>query len=60
MNWFSIAMKISQRVLAWVFTALADGKVTKEEWQQLARVILDSVEDAGVEVELDVDPRKLS
>jgi hypothetical protein len=58
MEWFGIAIKIAQRVMAWVFTSLADGKVTDKEWAELSVVILESIKDAGVDVQLDVGKKE--
>ena len=51
---FDTISKILFKVSAWYFAAKADGKVDAKEWAALVRLILDSLEAEGVNVDLNI------
>ena len=42
------------RISAWYFSAKADGKIDSDEWEKLVALILTSLEQEGVQVDVKV------
>lgn len=54
MDIFNTLSGILFRVSAWYFKSKADGKIDASEWAQLLNVILNTLEDEGVKVDVTV------
>ena len=52
---YIIGLTVMTRVMNWYAKALQDGKVDAQEWGELTHHILQSLQDLGVDVELDVE-----
>ena len=53
---FDNISKILLRVSSWYFKVRADGKIDKQEWAELVRLILDILDEEGVDIDVEIRP----